>query len=180
MRIDRIEPVPLRLRDGLAGVEHSNAGEVRSRRGFPYPGCRSPRGCGEERLMLRPLRAAVCEIRDIARAATTTHRRLRDRFVVVVIVTLGVDVVCGFLAFLAERDTSQSDIKSVGSAMFWSTTQLLTVSSSFKNPTSIAGRILDILMEGYAIIVVATLAGSLGAFFQKRGEELAARHPAKH
>ena len=52
------------------------------------------------------------------------------------------------------------------------TTQLLTVSSSFKNPISPGGRILDIFMEAYAIIVIATLAGALGAFLQKRGLEI--------
>jgi hypothetical protein len=32
--------------------------------------------------------------------------------------------------------------------------------------------VLDVVMEAYAITVVATLAGAIGAFFQKRGEEL--------
>jgi len=121
--------------------------------------------------MLSVLAAASRELYDVARAATTTHRRLRDRVVVIVLATIGVDLLCGLVAFLAERHTQQSDIKSVGSALFWTSTQLLTVSSSFKNPNSVTGRILDVLMEGYAITVVATLAGSLGAFFQKRGEE---------
>lgn len=123
--------------------------------------------------MLSVLASGAREFRDVARAATTTHRRLRDRVVVILVATVCVDLVCGVIAFLAERHTQQSDIKSFGSALFWASTQLLTVSSSFKNPTSVAGRVLDVLMEGYAITVVATLAGSLGAFFQKRGEERA-------
>jgi GDP-mannose 6-dehydrogenase len=68
-------------------------------------------------------------------------------------------------------------VGTVGSALFWTTTQLLTVSSSFKNPISSGGRILDVFMEAYAIIVIATLAGALGAFLQKRGLEIeAGRH----
>ena len=59
----------------------------------------------------------------------------------------------------------------MGSALFWSSTQLLTVSSSFVNPITTAGRVLDVLMEIYAITIIATLAGALGAFLQKRGEE---------
>lgn len=54
----------------------------------------------------------------------------------------------------------------------WTTTQLLTVSSQLKNPISLGGRILDVFMEVYAITVIATLAGALGSFFQKRGQEI--------
>jgi hypothetical protein len=41
-----------------------------------------------------------------------------------------------------------------------------------KDPISFGGRALDIIMEAYAISVVATLAGATGAFIQKRGLEL--------
>jgi hypothetical protein len=59
-----------------------------------------------------------------------------------------------------------------GGAAFWTTTQLLTVSSQIKNPISAGGRILDVLMEIYAITVIAMLAGAIGSFLQKRGEEI--------
>ena len=129
--------------------------------------------------MLRVLSAAAGEVRDVARAATTTHRRLRDRLIVVLVATIGLDAVCTVIAYFAERHTPQSDVKSLGSAFFWTSTQLLTVSSSVKNPISFVGRALDILMEMYAITVIAALAGSVGAFFQKRGEELAEAEAAK-
>ncbi len=63
-------------------------------------------------------------------------------------------------------------ITTFGSALFWTSTQLLTVSSSLQNPISAGGRILDVAMEAYAITVVATLAGSIGAFMVKRAREL--------
>ena len=66
----------------------------------------------------------------------------------------------------------QTEIKTFGSALFWTTTQLLTVSSSIKNPISAGGRVLDVFMEIYAITVIATLAGAMGSFLQKRGEEI--------
>jgi hypothetical protein len=121
--------------------------------------------------MLRVLGSAAVEVRDVARAATVTHRRLRDRLVAVVVATVGVDLVCGVLAYLTERGGRQSEIKGFGSALFWTSTQLLTVSSSLTNPTTTGGRILDVVMEIYAITVIATLAGALGSFLQKRGEE---------
>ncbi|MDX6721317.1 MAG: voltage-gated potassium channel, partial [Solirubrobacteraceae bacterium] len=62
--------------------------------------------------------------------------------------------------------------KTLADAAFWTTTQLLTVSSSLKNPISTGGRILDVLMEIYAITVVAALAGAFGGFLHKRGQEI--------
>jgi len=46
------------------------------------------------------------------------------------------------------------------------------VSSSILNPISTGGRILDVVMEAYAITVVASMAGSIGAYMVKRGREL--------
>ncbi len=122
--------------------------------------------------MLRVLGSAAGEVRDVVRAATPTHRRLRDHLVTVVVATVGVDVFCAIVAFLLERHGRQTELKTIGSAAFWTTTQLLTVSSSIKNPQSVGGRILDIFMEVWAITVIATLAGAIGSFLQKRGEEI--------
>jgi hypothetical protein len=75
------------------------------------------------------------------------------------------------VAFLLERHSAQTEIKMFGSAAFWTTTQLLTVSSQIKNPISGGGRILDVFMEICAITVIAGLAGAIGTFLQERGEE---------
>ena len=111
-------------------------------------------------------------MRDVLRAGTPTHRRLRDRLVTIGLATVGFDVVCAVLAFVFEHHQKQTQIESLGSALFWTTTQLLTVSSSIQNPISLPGRVLDIVMEIYAITVIGALAGALGAFLIKRGEEL--------
>jgi hypothetical protein len=121
------------------------------------------------------LGSAAREFRDVLRAATPTHRRLRDHLVTIGVVTVGIDLFCMIAAFLLERHSQQTEIKTVGSAAFWTTTQLLTVSSSVKNPVSAGGRVLDILMEIYAITIIATLAGAIGSFLQKRGQEMDAK-----
>jgi len=92
--------------------------------------------------------------------------------VVIIVATVGVDLLCAIAAFLLERHSQQTEIKSFGSAVFWTTTQLLTVSSQIKNPISVGGRVLDVFMEIYAITVIAALAGALGSFLQKRGQEI--------
>jgi hypothetical protein len=122
--------------------------------------------------VLGVLSSAIREFRDVLRAATDTHRRLRDHLLTIAVATAGVDLLCAVLALLFERDSAQTEVKTFGSALFWTTTQLLTVSSQLKNPISAPGRVLDVFMEIYAITVIATLAGSIGSFLQKRGEEI--------
>lgn len=131
--------------------------------------------------LVRVMRATAGEVRDIARARTATHGRLRDRLVGIALATIGIDLICGVLAFIFEHHAKQTQITSFGSALFWTSTQLLTVSSSILNPISTPGRVLDVAMEAYAITVIAGLAGSVGAFLVKRGHELEqAAQKAKH
>jgi hypothetical protein len=121
----------------------------------------------------RVLRSALREAYDVARAATPTHRRLRDHLTAIAVATIGVDLLCALLAFVLERHSQETEIKTLGSALFWTSTQLLTVSSQIKNPISTGGRILDVFMEIWAISVIAAFAGAMGSFIQKRGDELA-------
>jgi hypothetical protein len=121
------------------------------------------------------LASAAREVYDVARATTATHRRLRDHLTAILFATLGVDLVCALIAFLVERHSPETDLETFGSSFFWTSTQLLTVSSSIKNPISSGGRILDIFMEIWAITVIATLAGAIGSFLQKRGQEIDAK-----
>ena len=129
--------------------------------------------------LLRLLRQTAAEVREVLHAGTPTHGRLRDRLVAIALVTVGVDMVCAVLAFLFEHQQKQTQIESLGSALFWTSTQMLTVSSNIQNPISFPGRVLDVAMEIYAITVIGSLAGSLGAVLVKRGEDLdAAAKPA--
>src|SRR5437763_11408136 len=122
--------------------------------------------------LLRVMRDMAAEVRDVARAHTATHARLRYQLVGIALATIGIDLICGLLALVFEHDAKQTQITSFGSAMFWTSTQLLTVSSSIQNPISAPARLLDVAMEVYAITVVASLAGAMGAFMIKRGAEL--------
>src|ERR1700761_8988959 len=115
------------------------------------------------------IRRTVRELRAIFRAETPTHRRYRDHLTMIAVVTVGVDLACTVLAFFLERHAAGTEIHTLGSAFFWTSTQLLTVSSQIRDPISFGGRSLDVFMEAYAISVVATLAGATGAFIQKRG-----------
>ena len=120
---------------------------------------------------MRPIVMAGREIARVARADTITHRHLRERIVAMFALTLVVDAFCAVLIWLSERHAAGTDVKGIGTALFFSSTQLLTVSSSMANPLTTAGRVLDVAMEAYSITVVAALAGSFGAFFHRRSSE---------
>ena len=108
---------------------------------------------------------------------TATHRHLRERIGRLALVTLGVDLVATLLVYLFERNQPHTEITNIGDAAFWTTTQLLTVSSQLPNPLSTPGRLIDIFLQLWAISVVAALAGAFGAFFHRRGLE---RDPLEH
>jgi hypothetical protein len=46
----------------------------------------------------RVLRSAAREVYDVVRAATATHRRLRDHLVAIVVATIGIDLLCAITA----------------------------------------------------------------------------------
>jgi hypothetical protein len=118
-----------------------------------------------------PMRAGWREIVRVARAATPTHEHLRGRLTFILVASVLVDVVASVLILMFERHAPGSRVTNVGDAVFWTSTQLLTVSSQLPNPISAPARVLDVGLQAYAISVVATLAGSFGAFFHRRGME---------
>lgn len=105
------------------------------------------------------------ELMLIARGRTVAHEDLRNRILLVAFATLIADVIGSTLIYAFEHGPSGSEIATVGDSIFWTTCQLLTISSQMKVPTSTGGRIVDVFLELYAITVVTTLAGSWGAFF---------------
>jgi hypothetical protein len=107
----------------------------------------------------------------VARGLTPTHRHLRSRLAFVFVMTIAVDAVASVLIFVFERHAAGTDITTLGDAVFWTSTQLLTVSSQLRNPISTPARVLDVFLQAYAISAVAALAGSFGAFFHRRGNE---------
>ena len=94
------------------------------------------------------------------------HRRLLARLALVVAATAVLDVCATVAIYFLERHAKGTEIKSLGDALFFTTVQLLTVSSQLKNPLTPAGRVVDVVLELWAVIVVAGSAGAIAAFFQ--------------
>jgi hypothetical protein len=107
----------------------------------------------------------------VLRGKSPTHSDLRDRVLAIVTLTVIADLVASVLVWLLERHETGTDIRTFGDSIFWVTSQLLTVSSSLRNPVGTGARIIDIILEIWAISVVAALAGSFAAFFHRRSRE---------
>ena len=104
------------------------------------------------------------EIARVGAGATHVHETLRRRLASALLATFAVDLVGTVLLYVLEHGKHGSAI----SSPFWVTTQLLTVSSQMQNPVTTGGRVVDILLELWAIVVVTTVAGSFAAFLQQR------------
>lgn len=91
---------------------------------------------------------------------------LVQRLLLVLVLTAIVDLVGTILVYVFERGVHGGDIHSFGDALFFTTVQLLTVSSQIRNPLTAAGRVVDVLLEVWAVIVVAGSAGAMASFFQ--------------
>lgn len=93
------------------------------------------------------------------------HRRLLARLIIAFGLSLVVDAACATLMWSYERGLQGSNIHGFGDALFFSTVQIVTISSSFKNPITHAGQIVDVVLEFWGIFVVTAVAGSFASFF---------------
>ncbi len=93
------------------------------------------------------------------------HRRLVARLILALISTGFVFVVGTLLIWAIETGKKGGQINGLGDAAFFTSVQLLSVSSSLPNPVTSAGKIIDVVLEGWAIFVVTAVAGSFATFF---------------
>ena len=97
------------------------------------------------------------------------HNVLRRRLLEALVLIAIVDALGSFLMWLFENDVSRSDIHNIWDAFFFSTVQLLTVSSQMPNPVTKGGRIVDIALELTALFLVSGIAGVFASFFLDLG-----------
>ena len=93
------------------------------------------------------------------------HRRLLARLIIAFVLSLAVVFVGAFVVWKWESGLKGSNIHGFGDAVFFATVQVLTVSSSLKNPLTEVGKVTDVILEMWAIGVVTAVAGSFSSFF---------------
>jgi hypothetical protein len=93
------------------------------------------------------------------------HRRLLARVLIAIGLSIVVDLVCATLMWSFESGLKGGSIDGFGDALFFATVQIVTVSSSYTNPLTNGGQIVDVVLEFWAIFVLTAVAGSFASFF---------------
>ena len=93
------------------------------------------------------------------------HRRLLARVLIAFGLSVVIDLACAALMDSFESGLKGSEIHGFGDAVFFATVQILTVSSSLKNPITSSGQVVDVVLEFWAVFVVTAVAGSFASFF---------------
>jgi hypothetical protein len=106
----------------------------------------------------------------VVRGASDTHSYLRGRLVTITLVTVIVGIVSTVIVYFAERHAHGTQIHDLFDAFLFAMSQLLTA-SSVAAPVTDPIKVLELIFDIFAIFVVATLAGSFGAFFHRRNQE---------
>ena len=119
----------------------------------------------------RPVKHAGHEVMAVARASSKTHYHLRRRITIIFGTTAVFALLCTLVVYLTEHNAKHTEIHNLWDAFLFSTSQLLT-GSSVANPRTNLGKILELVFDLWAITVVASLAGSFGAFFHARSKEM--------
>ncbi len=94
------------------------------------------------------------------------HGRLLARLILLVVATLIVDAIGTVLDYHFERHVKGTQITSMFDAFFYTSVQLLTISSSLKNPLTTGGQVVDIVLELWGVLAIAGSAGAMASFFQ--------------
>jgi voltage-gated potassium channel len=106
-------------------------------------------------------------LREFAKKRPTRpHLLLRRRIGVAIVFVAIVDVVGSLLMWGFEDEVGRSQIHNLWDAFFFSSVQILTVSSSMLNPVTTPGRIVDIFLMLVGVGLVSGLAGAFASFFR--------------
>jgi hypothetical protein len=101
----------------------------------------------------------------LSRKPPQAHLKLRRRLKSALVLVGIIDVLGTLLMWLFEDDLRRSEIHNLWDSFFFTTVQLLTVSSQMRNPITTGGRIIDIFLELTALCLVSGIAGVFASFF---------------
>lgn len=110
------------------------------------------------------------------RVAGTARRLLQSRIAYLGALTVVVGIALAELAYLFERDRPDGIFDSFGDAILWSAGVVIAASGD-PRPASLGAHVAMLFGFGWAMVVFATLAGSLGAFFVDHRRECVESEP---
>jgi NhaP-type Na+/H+ or K+/H+ antiporter len=117
---------------------------------------------------------AIFRPMDRLRHPRSPSELLIARLTLVTLAVIAIDLIAAFFFYLLERDASETDVKTYEQSLFWTTSQLTSVSSSLSNPVTTGGHVLaigiDILAVGVVTVLVATIVQHLHLVSPRREE----------
>jgi hypothetical protein len=124
--------------------------------------------------MIPPMASSDDLAARIEHEMAVAQGRFRSRIATLAMASVVVDLIAAGLAKWFESGARHS-FDTYLDALFWTTTQLLTVSSQLPNPEHAATKVLDVFLEAWAIIVVASLAATFSDLLHHRTRHRAMR-----
>jgi hypothetical protein len=107
----------------------------------------------------------------ITRHPTRAHHVLRRRVFSGLVIVAVADAIGSVLMYVFEKGEPGGAINAFTDALFFSTVQLLTISSQMPNPVTGPGRVVDVVLELFGLFVVTAFAGAFASFFLHVGAE---------
>jgi hypothetical protein len=95
------------------------------------------------------------------REPRSANELLVARVTALAMVTVILVLAGAFVFYRLERNAPGTDVTTYGDALFWTSSQITTISSSLANPISPGGRILAVLIDLASFAVVSLLFGSI-------------------
>jgi hypothetical protein len=117
--------------------------------------------------MIRAMASSNDLAAHIEHEMVVAQGRFRSRIAKLAIASVVLDLVAAGIALASEHGAPHA-FAGYLDALFWTTTQLLTVSSQLPNPERTVTKVLDVVLEAWAIIVVASLAATFSDLLHHR------------
>jgi hypothetical protein len=124
--------------------------------------------------MIRAMASSDDLAAHVEHEMAVAQRRFRSRLAALAMASIAFDLVAAGLALGFEHG-ARAAFSGYFDALFWTTTQLLTVSSQLPNPERTLTKVLDVILEAWAIIVVASLAATFSDLLHHRTRHRAMR-----
>jgi hypothetical protein len=117
-----------------------------------------------------PLHRVLDSLRATAFSQSDRFKQFRRHMAEITAATVAVIAIGTLFVFLFERHAPGTAISSIGDSLYWTTAQVLTVSSSMPNALTTGGRIVNVFLMAYAVVMI----GLIVSVFSKvllRGED---------
>src|SRR4029078_9439121 len=98
------------------------------------------------------------------RQPRSANELLAARVIVLFAFTIVVDFLVAYVFYRLERGAPGTEITTFGDSLFWTSSQITTVSSSLRTPITPGGRVLAVVTDFIAVATVSLLFGSIAQY----------------